>query len=758
MSSKREVLEQEFQGFKYSYGESIEALTGRFAKLLSEMEKAEIEVSNRTSNTKLLDVLKRIPDQANCSWFRNVNEIIVTTDCYCFKMKPDELISIIKSYNNADKQSAQGNTSDASIQIHDFTLIPNEVCLDDVCCTEKCRKKVKGFKEQAQSLSMQLQCTKSSSYEVKKKLDGYKEVVEAQKRDIRQLHSDLSEAKCRYLHFKELSEKLTVELNNLKSTFENTEFNFKKFDVSSEKVEKMINQQLKYSKKEVRNKGLGFVCIPPPYNHNYTSIPMTDEEIADLPEMEYGKPGDRKAEPVKPKKVKITRPDKTEIILEKQAFDKTFVKPAEVSNHTETLNFEKNANVDKHVQALDNTESSLSQNSPEVQQQEKESETKTFNCEFAMLNEFFEWSRKQTQSTAPSDSKCESPEATYSEKLESVESCESNCESSGAADSAKEDSAEPLQKECNSGGSAESTSETVTEPTTSEVEITRPVPDIKCVNVTDASTSCADKVIIEDWVERDDVVCQKADDVCPKTSNLSADAPPYVRKDVFKPALRGPSNKYVPPKQTVRNENANLKSECANCCRQGHKKQGRKVEKFANKSSNKSYNSYSASVGWNGSGYAPYVKKQTCYNCGIPGHIARNCTHRPYVPYYAQHQRVTLRDRSYSKPMKDEKPKAMMNKSPKVKPSDGDWNAAKAKRKQALKPKQVLKNKKVEKQNVLPKAPKKLDKPKQVWRAKHKAATSPVLESKGGMCFREVSYVDASGIPRTTMAWVPMSC
>ncbi|XP_021985548.1 uncharacterized protein LOC110881654 [Helianthus annuus] len=397
----------------------------------------------------------------------------------------------------------------------------------------------------------------------------------------------------------------------------------------------MINQQLKYSKKEVRNKGLGFVAIPPPYNHNYSSIPMTDEEIADLPEMEYGKPEDRKVESVKPKKVKITRPDKTEIILEKQAFDKTFVKPAEVSNHTETLNFEKNADVDKHFQVLDNTESTISQKPSELQNKREESQIKSTNLEFAMLNEFFEWCRKQTDSAAPSDSscdssetancekselvdsaessnespeiveseptiveseppappdsKCESPEATDSEKLKSVESSESSCESSEAANSAVEDSAEPLQKEY--------------------------------------------EVIVEDWVEEDDVVCQKVDDVFSKKSNLSADASPYVRKAVSEPALRGPSNKYVPPKPTVRNENVKS-NECANCCKQGHKKQRRKFEQFANKSSNKSYNSYSASVGWNGSGYAPYVKKQTCYNCGIPGHIARNCTHRPYVPYY----------------------------------------------------------------------------------------------------------------------------
>ena len=30
------------------------------------------------------------------------------------------------------------------------------------------------------------------------------------------------------------------------------------------------------------------------------------------------------------------------------------------------------------------------------------------------------------------------------------------------------------------------------------------------------------------------------------------------------------------------------------------------------------------------------VKKKTCFHCGTPGHIARNCPNRAYVPYYAQ--------------------------------------------------------------------------------------------------------------------------
>ncbi|MFS7978238.1 putative transcription factor interactor and regulator CCHC(Zn) family [Helianthus anomalus] len=67
----------------------------------------------------------------------------------------------------------------------------------------------------------------------------------------------------------------------------------------------------------------------------------------------------------------------------------------------------------------------------------------------------------------------------------------------------------------------------------------------------------------------------------------------------------------------------------SNCCEQNHMKQSIKFEQSANKSSNRSYNSNSSLVGSNGSGYAPYVKNQTCYNYSIPVHIARNCTHVP---------------------------------------------------------------------------------------------------------------------------------
>ncbi|MFS7938302.1 hypothetical protein Hanom_Chr05g00437981 [Helianthus anomalus] len=87
MSSQKEVLEQKLESFRYFPGESVEALIGRFAELLSEMKMAEIVVSTYWSNKKLLDAIKRIPDQVTCSWFSNVNQIVLTTNCYCYRMK-----------------------------------------------------------------------------------------------------------------------------------------------------------------------------------------------------------------------------------------------------------------------------------------------------------------------------------------------------------------------------------------------------------------------------------------------------------------------------------------------------------------------------------------------------------------------------------------------------------------------------------------------------------------------------------------------
>ena len=62
-----------------------------------------------------------------------------------------------------------------------------------------------------------------------------------------------------------------------------------------------------------------------------------------------------------------------------------------------------------------------------------------------------------------------------------------------------------------------------------------------------------------------------------------------------------------------------------------------------------------------------YMKKQTCFHRGTPGHIARNCPNRAHVPYYAQGWQNAPRGRY---------PKRSPSRSQLCK---GDWNTQKGK-------------------------------------------------------------------------------
>ena len=109
---------------------------------------------------------------------------------------------------------------------------------------------------------------------------------------------------------------------------------------------------------------------------------------------------------------------------------------------------------------------------------------------------------------------------------------------------------------------------------------------------TNVATSCAGKVT-ED--ENKESSSEQTND--PLNSESVASNQPAV-------------GKYRPPFQAKQ-------SACCNCACRKSKRQGKDTPPGAGR------NNFT-------------VKKKTCFHYGPPGHIARNCPNRAYVPYYAQ--------------------------------------------------------------------------------------------------------------------------
>ncbi|KAD6454818.1 hypothetical protein E3N88_09524 [Mikania micrantha] len=156
---------------------------------------------------------------------------------------------------------------------------------DDLCC-QSCLDKVILSKSQYSELLEDLHDLKRSKSVLARSEKALKEKVEAQKKDISRLQSDLSVKSCHHIDAKDKIQELSDEIEKLRAKYNDSEFSFKKFESASQIVKNLLDQQLHGNNK--RSLGLGYKSVPPPFKDNYTSMSISEEEIAKEKQMTYG--------------------------------------------------------------------------------------------------------------------------------------------------------------------------------------------------------------------------------------------------------------------------------------------------------------------------------------------------------------------------------------------------------------------------------------------------------------------------------------
>ncbi|MFS7904829.1 hypothetical protein Hanom_Chr01g00040641 [Helianthus anomalus] len=144
-----------------------------------------------------------------------------------------------------------------------------------VFSTPECRERVEAYRIHNAELIEDHNDIKRKKFTLAKNERLFKEKIKPQRKDISKLKDDLSVKTGQYLEVKEKVCILTKELEDIREKINFNEINIKKYESSSKLVNDLCDLLLAYKRK--KGCGLGFNQVPPPYNDNYTYLPVTEE-------------------------------------------------------------------------------------------------------------------------------------------------------------------------------------------------------------------------------------------------------------------------------------------------------------------------------------------------------------------------------------------------------------------------------------------------------------------------------------------------
>ncbi|KAJ0430204.1 putative transcription factor interactor and regulator CCHC(Zn) family [Helianthus annuus] len=632
-----------------------------------------------------------------------------------------------------------------------------------VFCTSECRERVEAYRIHNAELIEDYNEIKRKNFTLTKNEKLFKEKIEAQRKDIVQLKDDVSVATAQLIMVKEKLCEVTKELENVRDKYQINELNIKKFDSSSKLVKNLCDQQLAYSKK--KGSGLGYNQAPPPYNNNYTYLPMTEEEMLNESKMTYG-----------PKN------NKPSVNVESSKNSKSSIngKFTEEQVKSETC-FVSKGTFDP------NSSSSCADKVPEViwgdvfgseQVLESDSSKTSFDdtnsdCVFgqAFLNSFHSYvsSSFGPDVLGKTVNACDElfKTACDDDCFETAESCDSDISDSLGENSVTNDVPQNTSSETTDDASQENQSHT----------------DFSCEsNSVNISTDESEGTSLDD---NDRKESKFVDDVSAsietETQNdLQKEKEVFLNENLKENDCEE-NHKSTPENsnqndfhEAVKNEKSNFSDShaCASAssdsdpqvstssgkAQASKSKQNKQAPSTRPKRPAASVNRQKSSA----------VKRQICFNCGIAGHIARNCVSPSSSVQsktkHAQHQKVKPNRSGPSKSMTTHQSKTMKNDHRKVKPSDQDWNAAKRRHKNQQN--HFSENRFQAFGNYAN------NWSKQYWKPKPKAKHSNLPHTlhnnsvnanlskflnKDNLIWQRVTYFDAQGKPRSTMGWVPKS-